>query len=169
MRWAALWYLRLVHALGREGCYRARCVECGIWFLTRRCNHRHKNLCCPFGCREIRALRLSGRRCRDYYRSPEGKQKKQDLNRKRDRRKKPLGESVVTPLPAPSPAVQFPSKSLIRHAVFIVLLAKVTVSLGEVGEVLQMSHAIWRQLSLASFEDFCDTDFRGEEKRRWPP
>ena len=151
-----------MHSLGREGCHRGRCVECGIWFLTKRCNRKQRSLSCPFGCRVSRAYRLSTERSRAYYQSPEGRKKKRELNRKRDRRK-------VEPKPVVKALSEYPSEGLIKHAVFVLKLARVKPCRDDVIEFLRESHVIWRQLSLACFEDCGYFNLRGEEIGRWPP
>ena len=62
-----------------------RCRHCGIFFLTDRGNGGRKNLGCPFGCQRAHRQRQSTIRSVAYYRTPEGKRKKRDLNQKRRR------------------------------------------------------------------------------------
>lgn len=73
----------------------ARCRHCGIYFLTDPRNAGRQNLGCPFGCRQAHRRRQSTRRSVAYYREPEGKAKKRDLNARRRK----------SPAPAPSPTV----------------------------------------------------------------
>ncbi len=61
----------------------ARCRHCRIFFLTDVRNAGRKDLGCPFGCREHHRKSQSTRRSVAYYREPEGKGKKRDLNAKR--------------------------------------------------------------------------------------
>jgi hypothetical protein len=61
----------------------ARCRHCGIFFLTDRRNAGREDLGCPFGCSREHRRRESTRRSVAYYREPEGKVKKQALNRQR--------------------------------------------------------------------------------------
>jgi len=151
----------MVREVGRGGrCHRAHCVECGIWFLTGRCNRTHKNLSCPFGCAQARGRRLSAKRSRIYYRSPEGKKKKRELNLRRDRRQK----SKV-----PRRISTFPSATLLRHAIFIVGLCRATHCPAEIVRFLQEAVSLWRQLSLACFEISGYWVLEKEEKHRWPP
>lgn len=60
-----------------------RCRHCGIFFLTDRRNAGREDLGCPFGCSRAHRRRESTRRSVAYYREPEGKVKKQALNRQR--------------------------------------------------------------------------------------
>jgi hypothetical protein len=78
-----------------RGC-RTRCRHCGIFFLTHRRNAGRHDLRCPFGCREVHRKRASAQRSAAFYRQPEGKRKKSDLNQRRPRKYCP-------PKPAPNP------------------------------------------------------------------
>lgn len=60
-----------------------RCRHCRIFFLTYPCNAGRKDLGCPFGCRDAHRKQGSTKRSVDYYRTPEGKLKKQAQNGKR--------------------------------------------------------------------------------------
>lgn len=62
-----------------------RCRHCGIFFLTHPCNAGRKDLGCPFGCREAHRKQDSTKRSVEYYRTPEGKFKKNLQNGKRSR------------------------------------------------------------------------------------
>ena len=77
----------------------ARCRHCGIFFLTDVRNAGRKDLGCPFGCRQ--AHRQSQSTCRSvaYYREPEGKVKKRDLNARR--RQAPSAAAPASPPPPP--------------------------------------------------------------------
>jgi hypothetical protein len=66
-----------------------RCRHCGIFFLTHPRNIHRNDIYCPFGCREARRKRKSIERSTAYYRTPEGKIKKQAQNARRGSRKKP--------------------------------------------------------------------------------
>jgi hypothetical protein len=76
-----------------------RCRHCGIFFLTDPCNGGRENLGCPFGCREAHRRRQSTIRSGAYYREPEGKRKKSDLNQKR-RPRTSHGQSPAVPPPS---------------------------------------------------------------------
>lgn len=164
-------YHCLVGEVGKSGGFQVRCVECGIKFLTKSCNRKHINLCCPFGCKKVRIARLSAKRSRIYYETPEGKKKKQELNRKRKRGKKAAELDLFLPTLSDSPdrAPVFPSKTLVEYGVFICSLMGKKSSMEEIRDVLEKSGAIWRQLSLDCFDGFCDTELRGGKGELWPP
>jgi len=62
------------------------CVHCGIRFLTDpRCAGR-RNLRCPFGCSKHHRRQKSNEHSAAYYRTPQGRQKKERLNARRYRR-----------------------------------------------------------------------------------
>lgn len=60
-----------------------RCRHCGIFFLTHPRNGGRRDLGCPFGCRTAHRQRASTARSVEYYRSPEGKEKKRTHNGRR--------------------------------------------------------------------------------------
>jgi hypothetical protein len=60
-----------------------RCRQCRIFFLTHPRNAERRDLCCPFGCRQVRRRQDSTRRSTEYYRSREGKVKKREHNERR--------------------------------------------------------------------------------------
>ncbi len=59
------------------------CAACGLRFLTTPQNVGRRNLRCPFGCRQWHKRQSSVQRSVAYYRTPEGKRKKQRLNARR--------------------------------------------------------------------------------------
>jgi hypothetical protein len=63
-----------------------RCCHCGIRFLTDPRNAGRLNLRCPFGCREYHRKQCANQRSVRYYRTAEGKRKKEIRNAQRDRR-----------------------------------------------------------------------------------
>jgi hypothetical protein len=70
--------------------YVRRCRHCRIFFLTHPRNAQRRDLACPFGCRQAHRQQNSTRRSVEYYRSREGKVKKQLHNqRRRSRRPSP--------------------------------------------------------------------------------
>ena len=75
----------------------ARCRHCGIFFLTDARNVGRQDLGCPFGCSQAHRKSQSTRRSVAYYREPEGKVKKRDLNARR--RKTPRSRPPATPAP----------------------------------------------------------------------
>jgi hypothetical protein len=62
-----------------------RCRHCGIFFLTHLRNAGRRDLRCPFGCRRAHCKQASAQRSAAFYRQPEGKCKKSDLNQRRPR------------------------------------------------------------------------------------
>lgn len=60
-----------------------RCRFCRIYFLTTPSNRGRADLGCPFGCADNHRHTESINRSNDYYRTPEGKAKKKELNRRR--------------------------------------------------------------------------------------
>jgi hypothetical protein len=58
----------------------ARCCDCGIRFLTFRCNRGRQDLRCPFGCREYHRRAQANARSRNHYRTPQGKKRKEERN-----------------------------------------------------------------------------------------
>ena len=75
----------------------ARCWHCGIFFLTDRRNAGREDLGCPFGCRREHRRRESTRRSVAYYREPEGKVKKQALNKQRRSRGRKATPAAADP------------------------------------------------------------------------
>jgi hypothetical protein len=60
-----------------------RCRHCQILFFTHPRNAGRNDLGCPFGCREVHRRNSAIKRSIEYYKSPEGKIKKQYLNARR--------------------------------------------------------------------------------------
>ena len=73
-----------------------RCRHCRIFFLTHPRNAGRKNLRCPFGCREAHRRQRSTQRSVAYWREPEHKEKKRDLNAKRQSGRSPRGKAPTT-------------------------------------------------------------------------
>ena len=109
----------------------ARCRHCGIFFLTDVRNAGRKDLGCPFGCSQ--AHRQSQSTCRSvaYYREPEGKVKKRDLNARR--RKTPR------PRPPSTPASPWLRPILEYVCVMVGLIEGRKIRLWEVVEMLERS------------------------------
>jgi hypothetical protein len=61
----------------------SRCCHCGILFLTHPRNAVRRDLRCPFGCRQTHRKQSSTKRSTKYYRTTEGKFKKQLQNGRR--------------------------------------------------------------------------------------
>ena len=113
----------------------ARCRHCGIFFLTHTRNAGRQDLGCPFGCREAHRKSQSTRRSVDYYRQPEGKIKKCDLNARR--RKTP------PPPPSPDPAPLPWPRAILDHV--RVLLGLIEGRQVLLSEIVQMLERILRQ------------------------
>lgn len=109
----------------------ARCRHCGIFFLTDVRNAGRKDLGCPFGCRQAHRQSQSTRRSVAYYREPEGKVKKRDLNARR--RKTPR------PRPPSTPASPWRRPILEYVCVLVGLIEGRKVRLWEVVEMLERS------------------------------
>jgi len=62
-----------------------RCRRCGIFFITDPRNRKRSDLCCPFGCRQLRIQSLSNERSIDYNRTEIGKNKKKQINGRRNK------------------------------------------------------------------------------------
>ena len=84
-----------------------RCGHCGIFFLTDPRNAGRQDLGCPFGCRDAHRQQQSTRRSVAYYRDPQGRKKKSDLNQ---RRAKP-----PVPGPAPKPGSASWNEAMVEH------------------------------------------------------
>jgi len=103
-------YYQVLRSLLRRQPHRRRCLtrcrHCRIFFFTDPRNTGRKDmprgkrqdLGCPFGCREAHRQQESTSRSRAYYQSPEGRQKKRDLNQRR-----PAACRSQTPVPPTNP------------------------------------------------------------------
>jgi hypothetical protein len=79
------WAIRFVIKQQRElKNFLTRCRHCQILFFTHPRNARRNDLCCPFGCREARRKQKSTERSVAYNRSKDGKDKKKELNKRRN-------------------------------------------------------------------------------------
>jgi hypothetical protein len=108
----------------------ARCRHCGIFFLTDARNAGRQDLGCPFGCRQAHRQSQSTRRSVDYYRQPEGKAKKRELNARRRKTPPETPSSEPPPLPWPRPILDY-----VR--VVISVIEGRRVLLWEIVEMLQ--------------------------------
>ena len=61
-----------------------RCRHCRIFFFTDPRNAGRTDLGCPFGCRQVHRRKSAIKRSVEYYKTPEGKDKKQQLNARRN-------------------------------------------------------------------------------------
>ena len=64
--------------------YLTRCRHCRIFFFTDPRNTGRRDLGCPFGCRQVHRGKSAIKRSAAYYKTPEGKIKKQQLNARRN-------------------------------------------------------------------------------------
>lgn len=111
----------------------ARCRHCGIFFLTDPRNAGRQDLGCPFGCRQAHRQKHSTRRSVAYYREPEGKAKKRDLNaRRRKTSTAPPPPAPVQPTPQP-----WPRAILDYVRVVVSLIEGRRAALWEVVEMLE--------------------------------
>ena len=108
----------------------ARCRHCGILFLTDARNVGRQDLGCPFGCRQAHRQSESTRRSVDYYRQPEGKAKKRDLNARRRKTPPATSSSEPPPLPWPRPILDY-----VRVVVSVIEGRRVLLS--QIVEMLQ--------------------------------
>lgn len=133
-----------------------RCRHCGIFFIADPRNAKRRDLGCPFGCQEAHRKCESNRRSVEYYRSPKGRERKRQQNRKRylvawrepesclTKQEREPEEPATENLPAE--VAQAPN----RWAEPLVEHVRVVSSLIEGrqvsrDEVLEMLGEIWRQ------------------------
>lgn len=83
----------------------ARCVDCGLEFLTDPRNAGREDLRCPFGCRARHRRECSKQRSVAYYRTAAGKQKKKQLNGQRTSRPRSDEGALSESSPSPSAGV----------------------------------------------------------------
>jgi len=89
-----------------------RCGHCGIFFLTDPRNAGRHDLRCPFGCREAHRKQQSTRRSVAYYRDPQGRKKKSDLNQ---RRTKPSAPGPAAGASVPKPGSASWNEAMVEH------------------------------------------------------
>jgi hypothetical protein len=138
----------------------AKCRHCQILFLTHPRNTGRNDLGCPFGCREVHRQKGAIKRSIEYYKSPEGKIKKQYLNA---RRNDPVAEGCQDETPIDSCEAGVDPN--------IVLHIQLTTSLIEgraVGlkEVIGMLERILRQHSIDKRKK---VPYRGDRLHAKPP
>ena len=117
----------------------SRCRHCRIFFLTHPRNAGRHNLRCPFGCREAHRKQQSTQRSVAYYRDPQGKKKKCDLNQRRVSkvaadRPRPVRPLTSTPK---NDSVQGPQPMLKHVRMVVSLIEARSVSQKEIREMLQ--------------------------------
>src|SRR5205085_3039916 len=117
----------------------SRCRHCRIFFLTHPRNAGRHNLRCPFGCREAHRKQQSTQRSVAYYRDPQGRKKKCDLNQRRASKvaaDRPRPVRSVTSTPKNDSAKG--SQPMVEHVRMVVSLIEArSVSMKEIREMLQ--------------------------------
>lgn len=146
------YYFVLRSVLRVKPCLRpclTRCRHCRIFFLTHPPNAGRSDLRCPFGCRDAHRKRSSTQRSVEYYRTEEGKFKKNIQNSKRD--KEGTKPNCSNRLGA---AVQEVAPGMCRFDAGMVCYVRMVTSLIEGrrvsrDEILQMLARAVRQHSMA--------------------
>jgi hypothetical protein len=137
------------------------CRACGIFFLTSPSNEKRRDLRCPFGCRDAHRRGESSRRVAAYYGTPEGRQKKRALNRRRYE----VGVHTAPEGPtAHGPTDESDDGSIMAYVCLLIWL----ISGRSVGRewVAAMHARIWRQHRLWQCGRF---DYRVELLNKDPP
>jgi hypothetical protein len=152
-----LQYYQLVRSVWRRRPDRrrglTRCRHCGIFLLTDPRNAGRKDmhgvgrrdLGCPFGCREAHRRQASTRRSVAYYRTDQGRKRKQDLNQRRSAAGRgPASAPAPKAGDAPAPAACGPwPEPVVEHVrVGVSLIERRHVSRQE---MLQMRARVLRQ------------------------
>jgi hypothetical protein len=138
----------VLHAKSHLRACLTRCRHCGIFFLTHPRNAGRHDLRCPFGCREAHRKQASGQRSAAFYRQPEGKRKKSDLNQRRPRQYCP-------PKPVPNPPrARAPRRRRARWNPLLIEYVRIVLSLIEGrrvsgGQVLRMLARNLRQHTMS--------------------
>jgi hypothetical protein len=138
-----------------------RCRHCRIFFFTDPRNAGRTDLGCPFGCRQTHRRKSAIKRSTEYYKTPEGKDKKQQLNARRN----------TPPLSASSPDEETIHIFEYSGDPTTISHIQLTTSLIEgravdVGEVIWMIDHILRQLSMYKGEKM---PYLGSAHHRKPP
>lgn len=129
----------------------ARCRHCRIFFVAHPRNGEREDLGCPFGCREAHRKKRSSERSTAYYRTPEGKEKKAQLNsrRREGSARDPAAESErPAPPAAESGAIEFDAAIVAHVRVVVSLIEGFVVSREEVVAMLERTvrqHRIVRE------------------------
>ena len=139
----------------------SRCRHCRIFFFTDPRNAGRTDIGCPFGCRQAHRRKSAIKRSTAYYKTPEGKDKKQQLNARRN---------------APPLSVSTPGEETIHIFEYGVLTTTIshiqlTTSLIEgraigLNEVIGMIDHILRQLSMDKGENIT---YLGSGHHQKPP
>ena len=116
---------------------RVRCLDCGIFFLTAKANKGRLVLRCPCGCRDHVKQEKSNRRTVEYYRTEEGRLKKKELNRRRQKAQ------------VPPAASRHPEKARLRYYQWLMgMIDGREPTFDEVRELLSKIQGKLRQPSL---------------------
>ena len=147
-RLAAAYYRALRKALIKNPELRQllyRCADCQIFFLTYPSNPKSSGrevFRCPMGCQSHHRNTESSRRSTEYNRTPEGKQKKKELNARRSAGKEP-------PVEPEKPDSEGKDGRLVGYLKFILWrIDRRRVTAEEVQELLKAIYAFLRQHSL---------------------
>jgi hypothetical protein len=137
-----------------------KCRHCHILFLTHPRNAARKDLGCPFGCREAHRRDSAIKRSIEYYKSPEGKIKKQYLNA---RRNNPLAEGSQDETPIDSCETGVDPSTVLHIELTTSLIEGRVVGLKE---VIEMIERILRQHSIDKGKK---VPYRGDRDHTNPP
>jgi hypothetical protein len=137
-----------------------KCRHCQILFLTHPRNTARNDLGCPFGCRQVHRRESAIKRSIEYYKSAEGKIKKQYLNARRN-----------DTVPEPSQDERLINSCETSVDATVVLHIQLTISLIEgravgLNEVIRMVDRILRQ---HSFDKRKKMPYRGDPHHAKPP
>lgn len=105
------------------------CFRCHILFISSCCNQHRDDICCPFGCREVRKKLKSNERSIKYYQDPLGKKKKQIINQKRK-----INEQ------------QEPNNTISINQIIILYLQKIITSLWQFPQTLYSIEIIYNDI-----------------------
>lgn len=96
------------------------CSKCGILFLSSKSNQGRNDIFCSFGCRDIHKREKAKARSKRYYATEKGKERKRQLNRKRN---------MVPDSPSSEEATSTDSKSPIKKIEFFSHYARLFLSI----------------------------------------
>jgi len=122
---------------------RTRCRRCGIFFVTDPRNRNRSDLCCPFGCRQLRIQSLSNERSSEYNRTEIGRNKKKQINSRRNK-----SVSSENPPQSLAPPIYDLEKSPPILSYITQVVRVVTGKRYSAGDVWLMLVSILRQHSL---------------------
>jgi hypothetical protein len=130
------------------------CKSCCILFITHPCNIKRDDLCCPFGCREIRKKENNNKRSKKYYQKhPE---RKRIRNQKRYLKKVQTNEMPEDKIAEDLIEVDegvFISAKIFRYTCMVINTIEVQKICDE--QILAHLRKKWRQHRLACSENCC--------------